>query len=78
MDIALSHIATYRAGDIDYYNSRERGTVEVWYDSKRYVYRPDGMYKARQFRQFIATVWGGKIDANGLSITGTWPVYHIE
>lgn len=78
MRIKETHCRTIRAGESAYYRPRERGTVEVRYDNKRYVYRPRGRYGAKAFRQFVTAAWAGEIDANGLAIIGRWPVYCID
>ncbi len=68
----LDHIKTYKAGEHGYYSAHARGTVDVWYDSKRYVYRkpyqPVKVFK----RELLA--------AFGLfsKISGQYPNYKIE
>ena len=65
----MIHIITYRAGQPGYIVDHQRGTVDVWHDQKRYVYRSA---TAKQARSFIRRGWDNSI------ITGRYPSYTLE
>lgn len=72
--MTLDHIATYRAGESGYYTPRARGTVDVWDDSKRYVYR-----RPASVREFKRSLWVA-FSFEGLRfiyVRGTYPSYTI-
>lgn len=70
----LYHIKTSRAGEPGYYAIRERGTVDVWHDSKRYVYRAS-LIELRDFKANILSAFGTRCEAK---ISGAWPSYTVE
>jgi|TARA_R110000822_G_scaffold9542_3_gene36849 hypothetical protein len=65
----MMHIITYRAGQPGYIDAHQRGTVDIWHDQKRYVYRSA---TAKQARAFIWRRWGN------ITITGRYPSYTLE
>lgn len=72
----LKHIKTYRAGESGYYDERERGTVDVWHDSKRYVYaKPYQGIKAFKCELLYAFGIASRCNAK---ITGSYPSYTID
>lgn len=85
MDIALFHKATYRMGQSGYTAPRPRGHLEIWHDSKRYLYDIRGMrylydirgmrVSAKMARAFIVDRWNL---ANGGKISGRFPSYTVE
>ena len=71
----MDHVKTYRAGEAGYYATRTRGTVDIWHDSRRYVYlKPNDI---KQFKREAVTAWedGGRCTAR---ISGAYPSYTIE
>ena len=62
-------VNVHRAGQPGYIVDRQRGTVDVWHDQKRYVYR---RATARAARAFIRRGWDNVI------ITGRYPSYTLE
>lgn len=77
-DIGYYHIATHKAGEIGYNVPRERGTLDVWYDNKRWVYdqpTKDG-YSVRQIKSAIVSAW--EDIGTPMKISGTWPSYTVE
>jgi len=72
------YVATYRAGTSGYHAERQRGTIDVWHDSKRYVYRkPNADVPNRMVKRDIVSAFeenGSKI----VKISGRFPSYHIE
>ena len=76
IDVALFHVKTSRAGEPGYYAPRPRGHLEVWHDSRRYLYdlRGSGVRGAAA-RAFITSAW----DLNQAGeIKGRWPSYTVE
>lgn len=69
----LDHIATYRAGDSEFYAPRQRGTVIVEHDSSRYVYRKPWQ-GVRQFKRELLRAFGDRCEAR---ISGQFPHYTI-
>lgn len=67
----MRHIITYRAGAPGYYEDRQRGTIDIWHDQKRYVYR---LCSATEVRQFIRNAW----QHENVRIIGVYPTYRLE
>ena len=67
----MRHIITYRAGAPGYTDAHQRGTVDVWHDQKRYVYRAA---RAKTARAFIDRAW----QYENIVITGRHPSYTLE
>lgn len=76
MDIALYHVRTIRAGEADYYAPRPRGHLEVWHDSKRYLYDVRGArISGREAQAFIRRAWDSP---NGpVRLRGQYPSYEV-
>ena len=72
------HVATHRAGTSGYYAERARGTIDVWHDSKRYVYkRPNPDVPVRMVKADILAAF----ESDGrctMRISGRYPSYTIE
>ena len=67
----MRHIITYRAGAPGYTDAHQRGTVDIWHDQKRYIYKsapPDAA------RAFIDRAW----QQEHIKITGRYPSYTLE
>lgn len=69
----LDHVKTSKAGSFDYQTERMRGTVDVWHDSSRYVYRKPRSLKA--FKREILAAFGDRCMAK---IEGKYPSYTVE
>jgi hypothetical protein len=67
----MEHLKTYRAGEPGYIATRTRGTLDIWHDQKRYVYRTT---TARAARQFIRHAWQWE----NIRIAGAYPSYTLE
>ena len=67
----MIHIITYRAGQPGYIVDRQRGTVDIWHDQKRYVYKSASPGAARAF---IEHAWQQEC----IKITGRYPSYTVE
>ena len=67
----MRHIITYRAGAPGYTDAHQRGTVDVWHDQKRYVYK---FARAKTAREFIEHAW----QHENIVITGRYPSYILE
>ena len=67
----MRHIITYRAGAPGYTDAHQRGTVDVWHDQKRYVYRAA---RAKTARACIDRAW----QYENIVITGRHPSYTLE
>lgn len=67
----MEHLKTYRAGEPGYNTTRARGTLDIWHDQKRYVYRTT---TARAARQFIRHAWQWE----NIRIAGAYPSYTLE
>ena len=72
------YVATHRAGTSDYYADRQRGTIDVWHDSKRYIYRKlDSDVPARIVKRDIVAAF--EFDGRcTMRISGRFPSYRIE
>jgi len=68
----LDHVKTSKAGSFDYQTERARGTVDVWHDSSRYVYRKPHDLKA--FKREILAAFGGRREVR---IEGKYPSYDV-
>ena len=67
----MKHIQTHKAGSAGYNAAHRRGTVDLWCDQTRYVYKKD---TPRTVRAFIAHAW----QQENVTITGRYPSYIIE
>ena len=67
----MKHIITHRAGAPGYTDAHQRGTVDIWHDQRRYVYRAA---TAKTAREFIAHAW----QQEHIKITGRHPSYTLE
>lgn len=77
-DIALHHVATYKAGEAGYYRDRPHGHLMVTHDNKRYLYNIRGLgLKARDARAFIKQAWDTGAGTER-RICGTFPDYYVE
>ena len=65
----MRHIITHRAGAPGYGAAHQRGTVDIWHDQKRYVYKSA---TAKTARAFIRRGW------DNITITGRYPSYILE
>lgn len=74
--LAPYHEFTAQAGQVNYYMPRPRGRLEVWHDSKRYVYDIRGLkIGGKRAREFIESAWQS---GNGIRIIGRFPSYEVE
>lgn len=69
----LDHVKTSKAGSFDYQADHARGTVDVWHDSSRYVYRKPRDLKA--FKREILKAFGSRCEAR---IEGQYPSYDVK
>ena len=67
----MKHIITHRAGAPGYIDAHQRGTVDIWHDQRRYVYRAA---RAKAVREFIVHAW----QQENIIITGRYPSYTLE
>ena len=67
----MKHIQTHRAGSKGYSAAHRKGTVDLWHDQTRYVYKTE---TPRVVRAFIAHAW----QQENVTITGRYPSYIIE
>lgn len=77
MDYLFIHCATHRAGTNGYTAARQRGTIDVWHDQKRYIYRkPDVDVPTKMVKKDILAAF----EAFGTccKISGRFPSYTIE
>lgn len=78
-DIALHHVATYKSGEVGYYNRRPHGHLMVTHDNKRYLYNIRGLgLKARDARAFIKQAWDTGAGVTGRRLCGIFPDYYVE
>lgn len=74
----FNFVGTYAAGTNQYYALRARGTIDVWHDNKRYVYKklnfdvPHSIVKNE-----ILAAWD---EAHGTThrMIGVYPSYKIQ
>ena len=67
----MRHIITHRAGSPGYIDAHQRGTVDIWHDQKRYVYKSASPKAAREF---IDRAWQQEY----ITVTGRHPSYTLE
>ena len=67
----MKHIQTHRAGSAGSSAAHRRGTVDLWCDQTRYVYKTE---TPRTVRAFIAHAW----QQENVAVTGRYPSYIIE
>ena len=67
----MKHIETHTAGSAGYNAAHRRGTVDLWCDQTRYVYKTE---TPRTVRAFIAHAW----QQENVVVTGRYPSYIIE
>ena len=67
----MKHIETFKAGSAGYNAAHRRGTVDLWCDQTRYVYKTE---TPRTVRAFIAHAW----QQENVAVTGRYPSYIIE
>ena len=67
----MKHLVTYRAGQPGYIDAHRRGTVDIWHDQRRYIYKST---LARNVRAFIARAW----QQEHVRVTGRHPSYTLE
>lgn len=72
------YVATHRAGTSGYYADRQRGTIDVWHDGKRYIYRKaDSDVPTRMVKRDIVAAF----ESDGrctMRISGRFPSYRID
>lgn len=72
------YVATHRAGSFGYSAERQRGTIDVWHDSKRYIYRkPDRDVPVRMVKADILAAFESDSRCT-MRISGKFPSYTIE
>lgn len=69
-------IASYRAGESGYYSERKRGTVDVWHDSRRYIYENPKTSK-RALRLSLDSAFSD-FGRKCVKVTGRFPSYSIK
>jgi hypothetical protein len=67
----MKHIETFKAGSAGYSAAHRRGTVDLWHDQQRYIYKTE---TPRTVRAFIARAW----QQENVAVTGRYPSYIIE
>ena len=67
----MRHIITHRAGSPGYIDAHQRGTVDIWHDQKRYVYKSA---RANAVLEFIDRAWQQEY----ITVTGRHPSYTVE
>jgi hypothetical protein len=67
----MKHIETHKAGSNGYNAAHRRGTVDLWCDQTRYIYKTE---TPRTVRAFIAHAW----QQENVAVTGRYPSYIIE
>ena len=67
----MKHIQTFKAGSNGYNAAHARGTVDLWCDQTRYIYKKE---TPRAVRAFIAHAW----QQENVTVTGRYPSYTIE
>lgn len=67
----MKHIETFKAGSNGYNAAHRKGTVDLWHDQTRYIYKTE---TPRTVRAFIAHAW----QQENVTVTGRYPSYIIE
>ena len=73
-DLSLYFIEQFRNGESGYYAPRQRGTVDVFEDSKRYIY--DNL-KAKRIKPMILEAFSNN-GKTTVKILGRYPSYRVE
>lgn len=68
---------TYEAGESGYYAERQRGTIVVFEDNSKYVYRKVDFPTAKKFKLFAQNAYSNN-GRKTVKITGRFPTYYIE
>jgi hypothetical protein len=71
----LDYITQYRSGESGYYTERKRGTVDVFFDNKRYIYRKP--IDLMGFKNELREAFAGR-GMPPAKVSGEYPVYHID
>jgi hypothetical protein len=73
----LNCIAHSRAGSANYYAAHQRGTIDIWHDSQRWVYR-HGPTKLRAFKLDIIGAFSNPRCGEDVRISGRYPSYTVD
>lgn len=74
----FNFVGTYAAGTNQYYSPRARGTIDVWHDNKRHVYKKLNFDVPQSIvKNDILAAWD---EAHGTThrMTGVYPSYKIQ
>ena len=77
MNISTYFERAVRAGEAGYYSERERGTIDVWHDSQRWVYRRPVGASVREVRAAILAAFE-QDSGSPMRISGRFPSYTVE
>lgn len=73
----LNFIFHAKVGDSDYYVNRERGTVDIWHDSQRWVYKQNRK-GLKSFKRNIHLAFSNNGRTPVVKITGQYPSYQVD
>ena len=76
LNIGEYNIDHVRAGESGYYVPRQRGTIDVWHDSQRWVYEQPRFHPRKAVKNSIVAAFenNGRVT---VKITGRWPSYTV-
>lgn len=73
----LNCISHSKAGQSSYYVERKRGTVDIWHDSQRWVYR-QSRKDIKSFKKDIYYAFSNNGSVAVVKIEGQFPSYYVE
>ena len=68
---------SYRKGESAYYAEREKGTIEVYEDNLKHLYRETSFYGALDFKAYVKDMFSN-CGKKQIRIAGRFPTYRIE
>ena len=73
----LDFISHSKAGQSSFYADRKRGTVDIWHDSQRWVYK-QSRKGIKNFKKELYSAFSNNGRVPVVKITGQFPSYTIE
>lgn len=70
----LNHIKTIRAGEPGYKAPRQRATIDVWHDNKRYIYERPARFTGATRKDWKITL---AVAFEATRVTGSGNVFYI-
>ena len=72
----LNFISKSKAGSFEYTTTHLPGSIDIWHDSSRYVYKQNRR-NLKKFKDSICTAFSNN-GSSSVKISGNYPSYEIE